>query len=41
MYRISEQGDRYLAWWVEDLRETGRVLRYFLETYDAHMKVHN
>ena len=41
MYRISEQGDRYLAWWVEDLRETGRVLRHFLETYDTHMKVHS
>jgi PadR family transcriptional regulator PadR len=40
MYRITEEGDRYLAWWVEDLRETDRVLHHFLETYDTHMKVH-
>lgn len=40
MYRITGQGDRYLAWWVGDLRETGRVLRHFLETYDDHMEVH-
>ena len=40
MYHITDEGDRYLAWWVEDLRETDRVLHHFLETYDAHMKVH-
>jgi poly-beta-hydroxybutyrate-responsive repressor len=40
VYRLTEQGDRYLAWWVEDLRETDRVLHHFLETYDAHMEVH-
>ena len=40
MYRITEEGDHYLAWWVEDLRETDRVLHHFLETYDTHMKVH-
>ena len=39
-YEITEEGDRYLAWWVEDLRETDRVLHYFLETYDGHMEVH-
>jgi len=40
VYRLTEQGDRYLAWWVEDLRETDRVLHHFLETYDAHMEIH-
>ena len=40
LYRITEEGDRYLAWWVEDLRETDRVLHHFLETYDSHMRVH-
>lgn len=40
MYRITEEGDRYLASWVEDLRETDRVLHHFLSTYDEHMEVH-
>jgi poly-beta-hydroxybutyrate-responsive repressor len=40
VYRLTEQGDHYLAWWVEDLRETDRVLHHFLETYDAHMEIH-
>ena len=40
LYRISEEGDRYLAWWVDDLLETDRVLHFFLETYHKHMKVH-
>ena len=40
LYRITEEGDGYLAWWVEDLRETDRVLHRFLETYDSHMKEH-
>lgn len=40
LYQIMEEGDRYLAWWVEDLRETDRVLHHFLKTYDSHMEVH-
>jgi poly-beta-hydroxybutyrate-responsive repressor len=40
LYRITEDGDGYLAWWVEDLRETDRVLHRFLETYDSHMREH-
>ena len=40
LYQITEEGDRYLAWWVEDLRETDRVLHHFLETYDGHMEAH-
>jgi PadR family transcriptional regulator PadR len=40
LYEITEEGDRYLAWWVEDLRETDRVLHHFLETYDGHMEAH-
>ena len=40
VYQITEDGDRYLAWWVDDLRETDRVLRHFLEAYDTHMEVH-
>jgi poly-beta-hydroxybutyrate-responsive repressor len=40
LYQITEQGQRHLAWWVDDLRETGRMLHGFLELYDAHMAVH-
>jgi poly-beta-hydroxybutyrate-responsive repressor len=40
LYRITGEGDRYLAWWVADLRETDRVLHHFLATYDSHMEAH-
>jgi len=40
MYRTTSQGDRYLASWVGDLRETDRVLHHFLDTYDLHMQAH-
>lgn len=40
LYRITEEGKRFLAWWVDDLRETDRVLHHFLETYDTHMEEH-
>ena len=40
VYQTTEEGNRYLARWVEDLRETDRVLHHFLETYDTHMEVH-
>ena len=40
LYHTTEEGDRYLAWWVDDLRETDRVLHHFLETYDSHMDGH-
>ena len=40
IYSISDEGDRYLAWWVDDLRETDRVLHHFLKVYDQHMETH-
>jgi poly-beta-hydroxybutyrate-responsive repressor len=40
LYQITGDGDRLLAWWVGDLRETNRVLHDFLETYDSHMEKH-
>jgi poly-beta-hydroxybutyrate-responsive repressor len=39
-YTLTEEGDRYLAWWVQDLRETDRALRCFLDRYEAHMEIH-
>jgi poly-beta-hydroxybutyrate-responsive repressor len=35
VYSITPLGDDYLAAWVEDLRETDRVLHAFLTAYDA------
>ena len=40
LYQITGEGDRYLGWWVDDLRETDQVLHNFLERYDSHMEVH-
>lgn len=40
LYQLTEEGDRYLAGWVDDLQETDRVLHHFLKTYDTHMEKH-
>lgn len=40
LYQITEEGDSYLAWWVDDLRETERALQRFVGMYDEHMEVH-
>lgn len=38
VYRLTEAGHRYLADWVENLRETDERLHYFLDAYAQHMK---
>jgi DNA-binding PadR family transcriptional regulator len=38
VYRITAEGDRYLARWVADLRETDRVLHGFLRAYDKQVQ---
>jgi PadR family transcriptional regulator PadR len=38
VYRLTPQGDEYLARWVSGLRETKRTLEGFLEAYDVHME---
>ena len=40
LYRLTPSGDEYLARWVDDLRETDRVLHEFLNRYDSHMQQH-
>jgi poly-beta-hydroxybutyrate-responsive repressor len=40
VYQTTEEGERYLSWWVDDLRETDRVLHHFLNTFDSHMEDH-
>lgn len=34
VYRLTEEGAKFLALWVADLEETERVLRRFIETYE-------
>lgn len=40
LYRITDEGDQFLAWWTRDLRATERILSHFLRAYDDHMKEH-
>lgn len=40
VYHTTEEGGRYLTRWVDDLRETDRVLHHFFDTYDSHMETH-
>jgi poly-beta-hydroxybutyrate-responsive repressor len=39
VYRLTPEGDRYLAWWIEGLRETRQVLDRFLQAYGEHMRL--
>lgn len=41
VYSLSERGDRYLRMWVEDLRETDRILHMFFGEYRRHMELHH
>jgi DNA-binding PadR family transcriptional regulator len=38
VYRVTAEGDRYLARWVADLQETDRVLHSFLKAYDELLR---
>ena len=38
VYQITELGERMLKAWVQDLRETARVLQSFLDAYEERMK---
>jgi len=38
VYRLTEEGDRILASWVDDLRETSRMLNHFIKAYEKHME---
>lgn len=40
VYALTEAGDAYLREWVNDLRETQRVLGRFIAAYDAHQEMH-
>ena len=37
VYRITESGESHLDDWISDLRDTDKVLHYFLQVYDCHI----
>lgn len=37
VYELTEQGETYLAAWVQELEETDRLLHNFLEAYHEHV----
>jgi PadR family transcriptional regulator PadR len=39
VYRLNEEGNRYLAAWMTDLRATAEMLHSFVDEYDRHMAV--
>lgn len=41
VYALSPKGDGYLQIWVEDLRETDRILHRFFNEYRNHMELHH
>lgn len=38
VYALTEEGETYLAAWVQELQETDHLLHRFLEAYAAHMQ---
>jgi len=40
VYALTEAGEVYLSAWVQELRETDRLLHRFLEAYESHMEQH-
>jgi PadR family transcriptional regulator PadR len=39
VYQLTAEGDRYLASWINGLRQTRDVLDRFLRAYEAHMRL--
>jgi DNA-binding PadR family transcriptional regulator len=37
VYALTEEGEIYLAAWVQELQETDRLLHRFLDAYQEHM----
>lgn len=40
VYSLTDEGDAHLRAWVQELRETDRMLHRFLDAFDAHEQVH-
>jgi PadR family transcriptional regulator PadR len=39
VYQLTPEGDQYLAWWINGLRETRNILDRFLQAYEEHMEL--
>ncbi len=40
VYELTEEGDFHLRAWVDELRQTDRLLHRFFDAYEAHQKAH-
>jgi DNA-binding PadR family transcriptional regulator len=40
VYRLTSQGDEVLSQWVEELRESRKVLDGFIEAHETHLEKH-
>jgi DNA-binding PadR family transcriptional regulator len=39
VYRLTEEGERHLSIWIEDLRRAKREIELLLEAYEEHVEV--
>jgi PadR family transcriptional regulator PadR len=39
VYRLTPEGDQYLAWWIAGLEQTRQVVDRFLQSYTEHMEL--
>ena len=39
VYRLTPEGDQYLAWWIAGLEQTRQVVDRFLQSYNEHMEL--
>jgi DNA-binding PadR family transcriptional regulator len=38
VYNLAALGDEVLAWWIQDLEETRRMVDHIIEVYQEHME---
>jgi PadR family transcriptional regulator PadR len=38
VYRLTTLGDEVLGWWIQDLRDTRRIIDHVLRAYSQHME---
>jgi DNA-binding PadR family transcriptional regulator len=41
VYRLTEEGERHLSIWIDDLRRAKREIELLLEAYEQHVDVHH
>jgi DNA-binding PadR family transcriptional regulator len=41
VYRLTEEGERHLSIWIDDLRRAKREIELLLDAYEKHIDVHH